>query len=45
MVKNQRRIDIMHDNSHDISEVEFSISEIKKLDNKLLNKINRQNRK
>lgn len=45
MVNNEVRI-IKHQNSHDINKVEFSLNEIKvDIDTRLLNKINRQNKR
>ena len=44
MANNKRRIEIQHDNMHDVNKVEYSLSEIK-VDNRLLNKISRQNKK
>lgn len=45
MVKRNRREFAIHDNSYDTQKIEFNINEISiKIDNRLLNKINRQNR-
>lgn len=46
MVNNKRRENIQHDNSHDIEKIEFSLRDISiKINKRLLNKINRQNKK
>ena len=44
MSNNKRRVEMQHDNIHDVGNVEYSINEIK-IDKRLLNKINRQNNK
>lgn len=46
MTKRNRREIVLHDNSHDIQKIEFNINEISvNIDKRLLNKINRQNRR
>ena len=46
MTKRNRRESVLHDNSLDVQKIEFNINEISiKIDSRLLNKINRQNRK
>ena len=45
MVKRNRREFVIHDNSYDTQKIEFNINQISiKIDNRLLNKMNRQNR-
>lgn len=46
MGKWNRREIVLHDNSHDIQKVEFNIDEISvNINGRLLNKMNRQNRR
>lgn len=46
MVNNKRREIVLHDNSYDITKIEFSVDEvIIKINSRLLNKINRQNKR
>jgi len=43
--KNRREV-VLHDNSYDIQKIEFSVNEIStKINSRLLNKINRQNKR
>lgn len=45
MVKRNRREFVLHNNSYDVQKIEFNINQISiKIDNRLLNKMNRQNR-
>ena len=45
-MNNKRREIVLHDNSCDTQKIEFSISEIPiKIDMRLLNKMNRQNKR
>ena len=46
MVNNRRREIVQHDNEHDMEKIEFNLSEISvNIDKRLLNKMNRQNKK
>lgn len=46
MVNNKRRESVQHNNDHDIEKIEFNLNEISiKINHRLLNKINRQNKK